>query len=288
MRKKHYTLDNWESKLSSLDAFNVLEEKDLKIITAAKSKIPSWSKILKECFESLEAEFTRESLIQNFSASIIKIEQLAYNTFQKYESIALSFLVVKWMEEHGREIRDLQKNGIIRSLSEDEPLLPNLKSIIGNILEKAFPVISKFQISTSQMRKKRAGETFQEIVASLLRKIDISCERVYSGNGDDFGHSNIVVPSVNVARMYPDRAIFIDCPHTLAERWWASTSIPQKGRTAYLVTLDNRISRKKAIRINEQGIVMFVPDHVAELDKLSDLPWVRKLSKLPEELLRRQ
>jgi hypothetical protein len=119
-----------------------------------------------------------------------------------------------------------------------------------------------------------------------LNKIGISCEKAKGEIEAELGHTDLVVPNIKTAQSTPDRAFFMACQHTLAERWWSSTSMTTGGRRGYLITVDKRLGKKKANRLRKYNLVVFVRDDVKEKAALRNLPWVRKLSSLPDELSR--
>lgn len=178
----------------------------------------------------------------------------------------------------------MHRDAVNRSLDQKESLGDVLKGVVKDVLRNAFPMINKFQTSVNQMRKKRAGETFQESILRLLRKADIACEKAKGEVEADLGHTDIVVPDVKTAVEMPDKAIFMACQHTLAERWWAATPMATMGRRGYLITMDSKLGEKKANRMKKYNLVTFVPDSVKEKKELKGLPWIRPLSALPSDL----
>lgn len=256
------------------------------LLQRAKSTFPSWTQILDDAFQRLDNKLTKDYVRENFCASILEVEKTAYELFSGYETRAFPELVVMWYDAHSSEIDKAHEREVMESLRGTKPLGEALKSVVRNVVHDSFPLARKFQTSVGQMRKKRAGETFQEIVLRLLNKIDIPCEKARGEIEAELGHTDLVVPDIETAQSTPDRAIFMACQHTLAERWWSSTSITAGGRRGYLITVDKRLGKKKANRLKEHNLVVFVRDDLKETAELKDLPWVRKLSNLPEELSR--
>jgi hypothetical protein len=259
---------------------------DETILQRAKAIFPAWTQILNDAFQRLEEKLTKDYVRKNFCAAVLEIEKAAYELFSGYEAKAFPELVVMWYEAHSSEIDRAHEREVMESLRGTKPLGEALKSVVRDVIRDSFPLIRKFQTSVSQMRKKRGGETFQEIVLRLLNKIDISCEKAKGEIEADLGHTDLVVPNIETAQSTPDRAVFMACQHTLAERWWSSTSITAGGRRGYLITVDKRLGRKKADRLRKYNLVAFVRDDVKEKAALKGLPWIRKLSSLPEELSR--
>jgi hypothetical protein len=254
------------------------------ILKKAKKRIPSWTSILDSAFDNLNSTLTKDYVSNNFCKSILKIEKKAYDTFSDYESKAFPELVVMWYENHSADIDRQHKKEIMGSLNGKKPLNDALKSVVRNVMHESYPTIREFQISIGQMRKKRAGETFQEIVLRLLKRIDIPCEKAKGNIEAELGHTDIVVPSVHTAIEMPDKAYFIACQRTLAERWWSSTSISKGGRRGYIVTIDKKLGKPKALRLKEHNLVAYVRDDVKSQENLKSMAWIRKLSDLPNDL----
>jgi hypothetical protein len=259
---------------------------DEAILQRAKTTFPAWTQILDNAFQQLGGKLTKDYVRANFCAAMLEVEKTAYDLFSGYEAKAFPELVVMWYEEHSSEIDKAHEREVMESLRGRKPLGEALKAVVRDVIRDSFPLVRKFQTSVGQMRKKRGGETFQEIVRRLLNKIDIPCEKAKGEIEAELGHTDLVVPNITTAQSTPDRAVFMACQHTLAERWWSSTSMTTGGRRGYLITADKRLGRKKANRLKKYNLVVFVRDDVKEKAALSDLPWVRKLSSLPEELSR--
>lgn len=254
------------------------------ILKKAKNTFPSWIAILDGAFNDLNNELTKDYVSKNFCRSILAVEKKAYDKFSEYEAKAFPELVVMWYENHSADIDKQHQREIMESLNGKKLLNDALKAVVRNVIHQSYPTVREFQVSIGQMRKKRAGETFQEIVLRLLKKIDIPCEKAKGSIEAELGHTDIVVPSVYTAIEMPDKAYFMACQRTLAERWWSSTSISKGGRRGYILTIDKHISKPKAMRLKEHNLVAYVRDDVKAHDDLKTMAWIRKLSDLPSDL----
>lgn len=252
------------------------------ILEKAKEFFPPWTEILDNAFEKLR--FKSEYVREHFSDAVLEVNAEAYEIFQRYELKAFPNLVVMWMDAHNERVEKMHKEAVNRSLSAKESLGDVLKGVVSSVLHEAFPMIRKFQTSVSQMRKKRAGETFQESIRRLLVMLDIACEKAKGEVEAELGHTDIVVPDIETATETPDKAIFMACQHTLAERWWAATPMATAGRRGYLLTIDSKLGLKKAKRMKKYNLVAYVPDSVKEKKDLKGLSWIRPLSSLPADL----
>ena len=254
------------------------------LLKNAKKTFPPWTKILDDSFNDLNNILTKDYIKNNFCKSILTAEKKAYEKFSEYEARAFPDLVVMWYEAHSDDIDKQHQTVIMEALQGKQHLNAALKSVVRNVMHESYPTIREFQMSVSQMRKKRAGETFQEIILRLLQKSDVPCEKAKGSVEAELGHTDIVVPSVKTAIDTPDKAYFMACQRTLAERWWSSTSISKGGRRGYIVTIDKKISQPKAQRLREHNLVAYVRDDVKEHAHLKPMSWIRKLSDLPKDL----
>jgi hypothetical protein len=257
---------------------------EIEIVEKAKAIFPSWVVILDDALKSLDNKLTKEYIRTNFCDAVLQVEKKAYETFSDYESKAFPELVVLWYEAHSARIDEQYEKGILSSLQTDKSLGDALKAVVRNVMHESYPTIQKFQISVSQMRKKRAGETFQEIILRLLQRIDVPCQKAKGVMEAELGHTDIVAPDLQTAIATPDKAIFIACQRTLAERWWSSTAISRGGRRGYIVTIDKRLSNDKARRLNTHNLVAYIRDDVKAHPDLSSMAWIRNLSDLPSDL----
>ncbi len=142
----------------------------------------------------------------------------------------------------------------------------------------------EFERSASQMRKARAGQALENYVQKLLELMNIPCEKPSGNERDKLNRTDLVVPDKATAFKQPDKAKFISIKTTLAERWKQVVPEQNRGWAVYLLTLDDKLSVKKANEIDKSGIVLFVPDGVKSRKEIKDIDGIRKLSDLPEHL----
>jgi hypothetical protein len=257
---------------------------DTALVKGAKDIFPPWTAILDSAWVQSEGDLTPRYVRENFSESVIRLNAKAYGIFQGYETKAFPNLIVKWMEAHGSEVERLHKEGVSRSLDGKESLGEVLREVVNKVVNQSFPTIRTFQTSVAQMKKKRGGETFQESIRRLLIHVGISCEKAKGSMEAELAHTDLVVPDIKTAIDYPDRAIFMACQHTLAERWWAATPMAASGKRGYIITLETRLGKDKAERMKKFHLVAYVPDAVKAKDTLKGMNWIRALSDLPRDL----
>jgi len=142
----------------------------------------------------------------------------------------------------------------------------------------------EFERSASQMRKARAGQALEIYTQKLFDMMDIPCEKPAGVEKDKLNRTDLVVPDKKTAFKQPDKAKFISIKTTLAERWKQVVPEQNRGWAVYLITLDKKLTVKKAKEIDKSGIVLFVPDEVKSKNEINDIDGVRSLSDLPEHL----
>ena len=153
------------------------ETQEKEILEEAKAIFPSWMSILDDAWDELNLRWTPDYVRDNFCAAVLDVNDKAYEIFKHYEIRAFPNLIGKWMDAHGSQIEKMHRDGVNRSLDGKESLGDVLKGVVKKVVHDSFPLIKTFQTSVAQMRKKRAGETFQESIRRLLSYIDISCEK---------------------------------------------------------------------------------------------------------------
>ncbi len=135
------------------------------------------------------------------------------------------------------------------------------------------------------MRKARGGKTFEKAISILLNFIDIPAEIPHGEAKENLKRIDMVIPNISVALNTPDKAFFLTCKRTLRERWKQEVPQARLNQRIYLLTIDNELSKRKANEINEKGLIAFIRDELAESADLKELPWIRRLSDLPKELI---
>lgn len=140
----------------------------------------------------------------------------------------------------------------------------------------------------SNIRRARAGRTAEEILIRVLRASGVPCER---GKGKIMGYRpDVVVPSVDVFSVSPEKGVAIAVKRTLRERWAEDIDV-FKFRNGVFVLLitDPDFNEEKARSMIERGMRrVYIPDEMHEkFSFLSDLMFrscFRRLSQLPSDL----
>jgi len=248
------------------------------LISKAKKETPSIDYIINETWKQLRLK--KSFVKNNFGKVLVKFDAKATEIFRSYENNALKNLAKQWLIIQKKEIRK-KFDRILAQKGWNE------------FIEKASKVFVEFGIlvqslekDLGNMRKARGGKTFEKVVLRLLNFIDINAEIPVGKAREDLKRIDIVIPSIEIAKKTPDRAIFLTCKRTLRERWKQEVPQARLNQRIYLITIDNDISESKAKEINEKGLIAFVRDDLVQNGPLKNLSWIRKLSDLPKEINR--
>lgn len=249
-----------------------------KLIESAKSKIPTINFILGEALNKLGIE--RNMANNEFGPILVDIDLEATKIFKEYEEQALIELAKEWLDSQQEHMR--RRLETILSHREWEYFISEASKLFAEF----GILVQNFEKVFGNMRKSRGGKNFERAVLKLLNLIDIIAE-VPSGKAkEQLRRIDIVIPSIRVALETPDRAIFLTCKRTLRERWKQEIPQVRLNQRVYLLTIDEKLSRKKAEEINEKALIAFVRDEIKQVEHIRDMPWIRKLSDLPRELRR--
>jgi hypothetical protein len=248
------------------------------LLREVKNEIPSVDEIIEKTWKNLHLK--KSNVKKNFGEILCDFDVEATKIFRDYESKVLIKLAKLWLNS--------QKIDIQKKLKE----IVNEKGW-NEFIEKASKVFVEFGIlvqslekDLGNMRKARGGKTFEKVVLRLLNFIDINAEIPVGKAREDLKRIDIVIPSIEIAKKTPDRAIFLTCKRTLRERWKQEVPQARLNQRIYLITIDNDISESKAKEINEKGLIAFVRDDLVQNGPLKNLSWIRKLSDLPKEINR--
>jgi len=246
------------------------------LIEIAKGEIPSVECIIKKTWDKLKLKKT--DVENNFGKVLVAFDTKATEIFKTYEKKALLKLAKSWLELQKGEVRKRFEE-IIAQKGWDK------------FIEKASQVFVEFGILVQElekdlgnMRKARGGKTFEKTILILLEFINVKAEIPTGKEREALGRIDIVIPSIEIAKKTPDRAIFLTCKRTLRERWKQEVPQARLNQRIYLLTIDESLSESKAKEINQKGLIAFVRDEIVETPPFNEMPWIRKLSDLPKEV----
>lgn len=242
------------------------ESEIVAVIEEAKKLIPTPTDVFNEALASVPDNKKQPTYVRNhFSDSLGLAADTAYDLFLAYQKKAINSVITSFMEKY--------KNELSRASTRE-------------VLETFMPLAMEFEFRVSQMRKSRAGLTFEMITQFFLEKAGVSSEIAARSVRAKLHRMDIVVPNQTVALKTPDRAAFLSLKHTLRERW--KQQLPDKNRNwiMFMITLDDDIPDKKAVEMEQHNLIVYVKDEVKAKSYLSRKGWIRPLSDLPNELKR--
>jgi hypothetical protein len=124
---------------------------------------------------------------------------------------------------------------------------------------RRFPELDSMFLSASQLRKSRAGRSFEQHISCILSDGEIAFEEqaVTGGRRPDF-----VLPDLNILkdskRSFND-AIVLSAKTTLRERW-KQIVMERFNCALFLATVDDRVSSEAIEDMSKQGICLVVPE----------------------------
>ena len=124
---------------------------------------------------------------------------------------------------------------------------------------RGFPDLDATFLSASQHRKSRAGRSFEQHIARLLRdgKISFEEQAVTGGRRPDFVLPSLVT-LISKKRTF-DEALVLSAKTTLRERW-KQVAMEKFNCALFLATVDDRVSSAAIDDMSTQGIHLVVPE----------------------------
>lgn len=124
---------------------------------------------------------------------------------------------------------------------------------------RGFPDLDATFLSASQHRKSRAGRSFEQHIARLLRDGRIAFEEqaVTGGRRPDFVLPNLVVLKAEKRKF--EEAMIVSAKTTLRERW-KQVAMEKFNCALFLATVDDRVSADAIDDMSNQGIHLIVPE----------------------------
>jgi hypothetical protein len=124
---------------------------------------------------------------------------------------------------------------------------------------RGFPDLDATFLSASQHRKSRAGRSFEQHIARLLRdgKIAFEEQAVTGGRRPDFVLPSLVV--LKAKKRTFEEAMVLSAKTTLRERW-KQVTMEKYNCALFLATVDDRVSSDAIDDMSTQGIHLVVPE----------------------------
>ena len=255
------------------------EFKDL--IKKERRKIPT-SKSLVEKIINTNPNLLKPIIDKVEISSVI--EELRQKTYYLYlkEEDEFNKKIMKLLPQlcnTPNEILEKLINKNTLSLRDDE-LKVRIKEICGDYSGKISPFIYILNLSTTQSRRSRSGQTFESVIYSIYEKLGFSYDSQKKLGANVFKKNNLgkkvdsILPSVECFEQKRDKVIIGTMKTSLRERWQevaeeiSRTKVP----LIYLLTTDTDISSNKASEMKEHNITVVVYDKVKkELNNFRNL-----------------
>ena len=162
----------------------------------------------------------------------------------------------------------------------DDDLKVRIKEICGDYSGEISPFIYILNLSTTQSRRSRSGQTFESVIYSIYEKLGFSYDSQKKVGANVFKKNNLgkkvdsILPSLECFEQRRDKVIIGTMKTSLRERWQevaeeiSRTKVP----SIYLLTTDTDISSNKASEMKEHNITVVVYDKVKkELNNFRNL-----------------
>lgn len=202
------------------------------------------------------------------------IEELRQKTYELYlkEEDEFNKNIMKLLPQlcnTPNEILEKLINENTLSLRDDELKL-RIKEICGDYSGEISPFIYILNLSTTQSRRSRSGQTFESVIYSIYEKLDFSYDSQKKVGANLFKKNNLgkkvdsILPSVECFEQRRDKVIIGTMKTSLRERWQevaeeiSRTKVP----SIYLLTTDTDISSNKASEMKAHNITVVVYDKV--------------------------
>jgi len=132
------------------------------------------------------------------------------------------------------------------------------EDIVSSVV-RGFPDLDATFLSASQHRKSRAGRSFEQHIARLLRdgKISFEEQAVTGGRRPDFVLPSLVMLKADNRTF--EEAMVLSAKTTLRERW-KQVTMEKFNCALFLATVDDRVSAAAIDDMSKQGIHLVVPE----------------------------
>lgn len=227
---------------------------------------------------SEDKEFLELIKSKQMSLYILKLRE---KVWQEYLNDEIDFNAVLMKDLHKlldtpKEILEilLSDNKIIDKKGEE--LVSTIKDVCGEYAGRVFPYIYRLSLSNTQSRRSRAGKTFEVIIYKVYEILGYdydSQSKVGRKIFDSVGLGkkvDSILPSIEAFKERRNKAIIGTMKTSLRERWQEvaeeieRTKIP----VIHLLTVDESISKSKAMEMANHNIIIVTFDWVANSENI--------------------
>lgn len=227
---------------------------------------------------SEDKEFLELIKSKQMSLYILKLRE---KVWQEYLNDEIDFNAVLMKDLH--KLLDTPKEILEILLSDSkiidkkgEELVSTIKEVCGEYAGRVFPYIYRLSLSNTQSRRSRAGKTFEVIIYKVYEILGYdydSQSKVGRKIFDSVGLGkkvDSILPSIEAFKERRNKAIIGTMKTSLRERWQEvaeeieRTKIP----VIHLLTVDESISKSKAMEMANHNIIIVTFDWVANSENI--------------------
>lgn len=227
---------------------------------------------------SEDKEFLEFIKSKQMSLYILKLRE---KVWQEYLNDEIDFNAVLMKDLH--KLLDTPKEILEILLSDSkiidkkgEELVSTIKEVCGEYAGRVFPYIYRLSLSNTQSRRSRAGKTFEVIIYKVYEILGYdydSQSKVGRKIFDSVGLGkkvDSILPSIEAFKERRNKAIIGTMKTSLRERWQEvaeeieRTKIP----VIHLLTVDESISKSKAMEMANHNIIIVTFDWVANSENI--------------------
>jgi type-2 restriction enzyme ssoII len=227
---------------------------------------------------SEDKEFLELIKSKQMSLYILKLRE---KVWQEYLNDEIDFNTVLMKDLH--KLLDTPKEILEILLSDSkiidkkgEELVSTIKEVCGEYAGRVFPYIYRLSLSNTQSRRSRAGKTFEVIIYKVYEILGYdydSQSKVGRKIFDSVGLGkkvDSILPSIEAFKERRNKAIIGTMKTSLRERWQEvaeeieRTKIP----VIHLLTVDESISKSKAMEMANHNIIIVTFDWVANSENI--------------------
>ena len=248
-----------------------------KSISSPAEHTSNWMKDMK--YSKLEIESDFDNFIYQSRVNIYNSYLLQEADFHKE---ILNFL---------SESRDLPKTILEEIIAEnmisnsinDQNTVKDISRIVGEYTGRIFPYIYELCLSSSNSRRARAGQTFEQIIEKIfdIFEIPYNTQAEISASKHNLGKKvDCIIPSVKSYEEMRQKCGIVTMKTTLRERWQevaeelTRTNVP----SIFLLTIDENITEETVKTMSEYNIILVLYGS-SKRNKFSNYKNVMEFSK---------
>jgi len=204
--------------------------------------MPDQSKIIEKAQKRIATEhkLSPAFIKTNFDRLLLDMERYGYEYYLEEQKKVNVILLKEYLSERFRRLKD--------------------KGVAGlqELIENNFDALDDFFKSLGQSRKSRAGQSFEENLKWLFKKLGYPFDEKILING----RPDFLIPGVKEYKRNPMNCIIFTAKRTLRERWRQIVTEGTRGLGFFLATLDDDKSTDEISEMMKHRIYMVVPEPI--------------------------